>query len=846
MDFKKLLPHIVAALVFFVAVLMAFGPEFQGKILVKGDITSYQATTKELKDYKRATGDRANWTTATFSGMPTYQMSTIRDGNQLEWFRKPLMGFMNGGAGLFFLGMLVCYCSLLLIGVNPWISLVAAVAAGFATSILVIYLAGHSSKTHTIFYIPLIASGALLAFRRRYFLGGLVFALGMGLAIMANHPQMLYYFGLTFPILGVFKFVEALRKKELVPFAKASGALVVGLGLAVGAGASNILTTLEYTPSSMRGGQVLETPLKQADNNENPPAAPTDGLSWDYAMRWSNDVKDLLATYAPLAAGGGLGQVFEDQSFASAMRAAGFGAIDPRATPAYHGGKIEGTGGPEYFGAVAWALFLFGLFTARRSVAVWMGLGVLLVMVISMGKYAPGINELLYNTVPLFNKFRAPSSALNVLPALLCIVGAVGVSDWLRTRELNPERATKQLLYAGITAAVAGLAVIFVLPAILGFDTLTDARLTEAIAAQKPGAIVSVMDGIRASRRALYSADAWRSFLYVGLTFGVLLFLWKKFVNPMVAGLLLLAILVSDISGINSRYLADRQWQTKAKSKVTVPMTPADQQILADKELNFRVLNATVNTWNDATTSYYHKSIGGYSAVKMRRYQDVIDAALGGTNPANADGDVLDMLNTKYVITSKEQVRQRPNPYGPAWIPARIETVSSNDAELAALTTIDDLKATAIVHEEFSEQLAGLNPTGQGSIQLTSHDAVEARYAFNSPTEQLVVFSEIWYGPNKGWNIYIDGKKGELVRANYILRAARVPAGQHALRMAFEPRSYRTGRLISLITSSIVIFGLVGYVFYKGYWVKRGTTPPVTAATRAVKTTAKTKKTRRK
>lgn len=833
MKFNRILPHIAAAAIFLIAVFMVFTPQFSGKSLRQGDITSFRASTNEMKNYEEATGDRATWTNTSFSGMPTFQMATVREGNQLIHLQTPLRGFMTGPAGVFFLGMICCYLFLILTGVDPWLSIVGAVATGLATTLIVVYAAGHTSKTVTIFYLPLIAAGTLLAFRKRYLLGGLIFGIGMGLAIMANHPQMLFYFGMTFPILGIAKFVEALREGELPAFGKALGALVVGLLLAVGAGASNLMTTLDYAPASMRGGQVLETPLADETSTSSDGTVPENGLSWDYAMRWSNNTKDLVATYAPLAAGGGGGQVFNDNSYATAFRKAGFQAPPANRVPAYHGGKIEGTAGPEYLGAVVWALFIFGLFTARRSTAIWMGAGTLLIMLLSMGKWAPGLNQTLYDLIPLLNKFRAPSSALNVLPFMMASLGILGASHWLKTREETPEKAQKQLLFSGIAAAVFGLFVLFVMPAILGFSTVTDGQFIQSIqqsltqagqtVPQAQQIINNVLDGLEASRRALYMADAWRSFLFVGLTFGILFLLWKKVVNPMIGALLLVALIAVDFSGINKRYLSKDNWQ-KTPRTFNIPESPADQQIKQDQSLGYRVFNLSVNTWNDPITSYHHKSVGGYSAVKMRRYQDLITSSLGGRNPNAADPDVLDMLNTKYIIRSPQQVEPRPTAYGPAWIVSNIQTVNSNDAELAALKTVNDLKATAIVHEEFSAAVSGLKPTGQGTIQATSHGPMEVKYSFNSPAEQLIVFSEIWYGPDKGWKASIDGQPADLIRANYVLRGLRVPAGQHEIVMSFEPSSYSTGVAISLISSLLLILGTLGYAFYFGYWKDRGGT----------------------
>jgi hypothetical protein len=740
--------------------------------------------------------------------MPTYLLSTVYEGNNLRYLAKPFRAFISGGAGIFFAGMLCCYLLLVLNGVNPWLSIAAGVGVGLATTTLVVYDAGHTTKVKTIFYLPLVAAGVLLAFRKRYLFGGLIFALGMGMAIMANHPQMVYYFGLTLPIYGIAQFVKSIRAGELVSFGKSMGVLVVGLLLALGAGASNLLTTLEYTPATMRGGQVLETPLA----NANTPTGdvPENGLSWDYGMRWSNNTKDIIATYAPLAAGGGGGQAFNDRAFARSMQAAGFQAPQANRVPAYHGGKVEGTAGPEYLGAVLWALFIFGLFAARRSLALWLGLGTLLVMALSMGKYLEGFNHFLYDTLPYLNKLRAPSSALNVLPFMMAGLGIFGLDNWLRTREDAPEKARKQLLYSGVAAAVFGLMVLFVFPSILGFSSATDASMFAGVEQQKPGALSTILAGLEESRQGLYMADAWRSFLFVGFTFTVLFLLFRRSFSPLLAGLILTALVAFDFSSINERYVNDKSWMTVNKRTLEVPMTAVDQQILADPDIHYRVFNLTSNTFNDAPTSYYHKHIGGYSAVKMRRYQDLITKYLAPRDP-----DVINMLNTKYLIIPGQggapQAQQNPAAYGAAWLVSNIMTVNSNDAEFNALGTVPDLKSTAIVHSDFSDKVAGLQPSGQGTVAITKYSPNELTYSFNSTSEQLTVFSEIWYGPDLGWEATIDGQPADLIRTNYLLRGLRVPAGQHTITMTFAPSSFFTGKAISMVCSLLIILGLIGF-----------------------------------
>lgn len=808
MDFKKVLPHLAAVVLFLVVACVTFSPQFSGKGLRQGDIQNYRASSKEMRDYAEKTGDRANWTGTSFSGMPTYLISAVADGNNLRYLTKPFRAFIDGGAGVFFAGMLCCYLLLVLTGVNPWLSIIAGVGVGLATTSLVVYESGHSTKIYTIFYLPLVAAGVILAFRKRYLFGGLIFALGMGMAILSSHPQMLYYFGLTLPIYGIVQLVRAFRRGKLASFGKSVGVLVIGLLLAIGAGASNLMTTLEYGKVTMRGGQVLETPL--VDANTPSGDVPQDGLAWDYGMMWSNNMKDIVATYAPLAAGGGGGQAFDDRSFARAMQSAGFQAPQANRVPAYHGGKIEGTAGPEYLGAVLWALFIFGLFAARRSLALWLGLGTFLVMAISMGKYLDGFNHFLYDTLPYLNKLRAPSSALNILPFMMAGLGVFGINHWLRTREDAPETARKQLFYSGITAAVFGLLVLFVFPSLLGFSAATDASMFAGVEEQKPGALRTILAGLEESRRNLYMADAWRSFLFVGLSFGALFLLFKKILSPLVAGLVLTALVAFDFSGINKRYVNDKSWSTVNKRNIDVAKTPVDEQILADPDIHYRVYNLTRNVASDPTTSYYHKNIGGYSAVKMRRYQDLITKYLAPRDP-----DVINMLNTKYLIVPGQggavQAQRNPGAYGPAWLVSNIQTVNSNDAEFNALGTVPDLKATAIVHSDFADKVAGLQPTGEGSVSITKYSPDELTYSFDSPSEQLVVFSEIWYGPGLGWEATIDGQPAELIRTNYLLRGLRVPAGQHTITMTFHPFSFYTGRTISMICSLLIIFGLIGY-----------------------------------
>jgi hypothetical protein len=820
MNLKSLTPHLIAIGVFFATVFFLFAPQFQGKSLPKGDINAYLASVRESSTYENTSGDEALWTGTNFGGMPTYQISPPATGNFIKKTSKVFSGFMARPAGYFFAGMLICYLLLVLIGVSPWLSIAGALGAGLATNGFVLFQAGHMTKVLTVFYLPLVAAGVLLTFQKKYLLGGLIFAFGMGLAISGNHPQMLYYFGLTLLFYGAARLVIDFKAGELPHFGKAMGILLIGLFLAIGTGASLLWTTKQYTAETMRGGQKLETVVKtgRADPDA---AVPNDGLEWDYAMQWSNGLKDILATYSPLAAGGGNGQEVSNKTdLGKALRKFGAPQQSVFRFPMYHG-SLPFTEGPAYLGAVVWALFLFGLFTARRTLAIWLGAGTFFIFLLSMGKNVEGLNHFLYDNLPFLNLFRAPSSALSISTFMMVFLGIVGVHDWLKTLDTEEEKARKQLLFAGVTSFALGLIVAVIIPSFIDFTAAGDGSI---LPADNPNT-AAVLDALVDTRKSMYADNAWRSFLFVGLTFGALFLMLRRTVSPMIGGLILAALIAVDFTGVNSTRMEAKDWRRVPANAAPYQATAADNTILQDKDPNFRVYNATVSAFQDASTSFFHKSIGGYSAVKMRRIQDVIDGYLARNEnaynynyPARADQALFNMFNVKWFILPGQdgapRAQQNPAAFGNAWLARSIQTVPTNDAEFTALGAVPDLKATAIVHQDFAGEIAGLQPNGQGAVQLTEYTPNGLSYTFNSPSEQLVVFSEMWYGPDLGWVATIDGQPATLIRTNYLLRGLRVPAGQHTIRMEFQPSSYFVGRPISIVCSLLVILGLLGYIGY--------------------------------
>ncbi len=492
------------------------------------------------------------------------------------------------------------------------------------------------------------------------------------------------------------------------------------------------------------------------------------------------------------------------------MTRAGFRVPATIPAPLYHG-SLPFTEGPIYLGAVVFALFVFGLFAASTPARIWLGGGTLLIFILSLGKNAEFINRPLFDLLPLLNNFRTPNSALSIATFLMTALGILGVYRWLALRAIDAPAAGKQLKYAGLVSAALGvLVVLFGLG--LDFNTPQDAaQLARFTGGQ--GDTSALVGALVATRSEVYFDDAFRSLFFVGLTYGALYLLWRGSFSVLLAAAALTVLGFADFAGINGRYLSRGDWKPTRVVNNTVQPSPADQQILQDPDPNYRVLNLSRALDQDALTSYFHKSIGGYSAVKLRRYQDLIDGYL-----AQRDIDVLSMLNTKYFLVPGEDgtltAQSNPQAFGNAWLVDNIELVNGPNEEFAALGTVPDLKGTAIIGPDYASAVSGLNPSGQGSVELTSYAPNALSYRFSSPSEQLVVFSEIWYGPDLGWEATIDGEPAELLRTNYALRALRVPAGEHTISMTFAPRSYALGSTISLICSVLILLVVLFALFY--------------------------------
>jgi len=800
-DFKKLLPHIAAIVVILVMNLAYFLPQFQGKKLMMGDIVSGNATAHEAREFRKNTGEEALWTNSLFGGMPTYNISSKHRNNISQTAESVLNLGMPKPAGAFILGMLSLYLCLVLLGVGPWASLSMAIVFGLSTSNLMLYGAGHVSKVRAIMASPPIIVGVLLIIKKRYWIGALLFTLFMSISVTANHPQMTYYLGITLALYMIFALVDAIQKGEMADYGKSVALLALCSVIALGGSAAKLLPSYEYGKETMRGKPIL-----QAEANGPKTSSQVDGLDFEYAMNWSGGSLDLISTFIPYAAGGGTVEYLpKDSKYAKVTR-------QNRKVQAYtYFGSLPSTAGPYYFGAIVFFLFILGAIVIKGKFKWWLISGFGLTLLMAMGKNFAALNHTLFDYLPLFNKFRTPNSVLSISGILLIILAGLGFAELVNRK--NKESLVKPLLIAA--GSVAGFSILFGLigPSMISFESSYDNRL---------GGNQAVIDALYSDRASMLRSSAMRTAFFVLAAAGLIWLYLKGKANKYVMISLVGLLAVADQVLITKNYFGDNWVSKRQYQQQTIVPSPANTQILADTDPHFRVQDLSTDTYNDAKPSFFHKMIGGYHPAKLQRIQDVIERHLTRSNQ-NPYGNqaVLNMLNTKYFIVptaeNTSRAQQNPAAAGNAWFVEDVRYVDSANEEIDALTGLEPLR-TAIIHDEFKSYMGGLDPSKAGSIKLTEYSPIELTYSSNSNSEQLAVFSEVWYGPDLGWQAYIDDQPVDHIRANYLLRAMKVPAGQHTIKFKFDPQSYKTGGTISLISSILLLLiaAFAGYKIWQG------------------------------
>lgn len=771
-------PHIVAIAAFVLICIIYFAPEFfDNKQLPQGDVQSGVGMGQDARLYHEKTGEYADWSNAMFGGMPhnySYSQPSKSVFRQIENIVR--IGLPNHTAAPLFLYLIGFYIFMLCMGCSPWMSMVGAIAFALASYNIIIIDAGHINKCYVIATMPAVLGGIMLCYRKRYVAGIIVTLLSVGLNVYWNHQQISYYLLLMIIPLAIVYFIEAIKEKTVKDFFVASAVLLLCAVLAIMPAADKLVPTMDYTKETMRGGAVLHG---AADSE-----AGKSGLNRDYAFQWSYGKAETMTLLIPNFYGGSsnypLGE--ESESYKTIKKYAGSSQAKQfvRSVPTYWGDQPF-TSGPVYAGAIICFLFILGLMVVPQKERWWLLAAAVIGIVLSWGRNFPSLNNWLFDHLPLYNKFRTPSMSLVMTTTAMAMMGMLAL------KEVMERRVTiKQALIAG--GVTAGVCLIYALfPSLAG-------SFSAAIDAQMPDWL---MPSIIADRRHMLTADAWRSIAFIALSLVAILAYLKT--EKMREGLLIaiLAVLtLVDLWAVDKHFLNDDHFIPKRQSLWTP--SEANKQIMADTDPDYRVLNLTSNTFNESRTSYYHKSIGGYSPAKLRRYQDIIDYYLSGRINMN----VLNMLNTRYVIT-QQGVQYNPAAFGNAWFVKQVKWVNTPNEEIEAIGDAD-LQNVAFVDTCWRSKIKGEVVMSQtAKIELTNYaNPGNLFYESESAEDGLAVFSEVYY---KTWKAYVDGKEVPIVRANYILRAIEVPAGKHQIEFRCKDELLTKMQIVSLVASSLIV-----------------------------------------
>jgi len=817
MDTKNLLrksgPYILAVVLFLVISVLYFSPVLEGKKLQASDAMQFKGMSKEIVDYRNATGKEALWSNNMFSGMPAYLTSTIYSGEILSSIQKSITAIsqpvmiLTLSFSFFFL-----LCILLDIGV--WTAFAASLAYGFMTFTFVVMVTGHLTKAHALTYTSLVVAGILVAFKKNKIGGSLMAAIGLSLMLSANHLQMTYYAAILSLIIGITYLVYAIREKTLPDFSKTAGFLLIAVLFAVGTNFSRLYTTYEYGKFSIRSQSELSL------NNENK----SSGLDKEYILDYSYDLGEAMTAFIPRFKGGGMSEPLTTSSESYKFLAEAQGADKAKkmvesGLPMYWGSQPI-SGAPFYFGAVLCFLFVLGIFLVKGKDKWWLVAVFAFSLLLSLGKNFSFLTNIMLDVFPGYNKFRDVKNIIVIQQFAMALLGALAIKE-VYQRKISSEEFMKGLKYAfGITG---GLALIFaVIPGLAGsFTGKTDAQYLQM------GWPQQLIDALMADRQSLLRIDAFRSFIFVLLAAGGLWAFWNNKIKAQYAIVLWVALVMVDMWPVNKKYFNNDNFTSKKEVAVPFQEMPVDKEIKKDKDLYYRVLNLQ-NPMADARTSYFHKSLGGYHGAKMKRYNELYSYAIepemrmliaGFQKPESIDSimgylPVINMLNTKYYIYDLNQP-PLPNTHalGNAWFVKAAKVVDSADQEVTTMKNFDP-KSTAIVNKSFEKDLSGFNSgSGEGEIKLTEYQPNYLKYeASVNSGSQLAVFSEIYYP--KGWKSFIDGKETSHIQVDYVLRGLVIPVGKHQVEFKFEPSSYYLGNKVSLASSILLLLAIGGYLFY--------------------------------
>ena len=818
---KKYLPDVLVVLLFAVISFAYFFPaDLDGRILYRHDSSAGRGAGQETAEYHERTGKVSRWTNATFSGMPTYQTApSYQSVSVLNQAVKAYHLWLPENVWYVFAYLLGFYILLRAFDFRQSLAALGAIVWAFSSYFFIIIAAGHIWKVMALAYLPPMIAGIVLAYRGKYLWGFIVTAIFAAFEVDANHVQMTYYYLFIILFMMIAYLVEAVRTKRIMHFMKATGVCAAGALIGILLNISNLYHTWQYAQESMRGKSELVK--KNAANQTN------SGLDRDYITQWSYGVGETWTLLVPNTKGGA--------SVPLAANAKAMEKADPNFMQIYqqlgqYWGEQPGTSGPVYVGAFVLMLFILGLFIVKGPMKWALLAATVLSILLSWGRNFMPFTDFFLDYIPMYSKFRTVASILVIAEFTIPLLAMMALKKIVD----EPDLLTKKVKFVYVSFGLtAGIALLFALMPTLFFSDFISSSELEAMKSIPADYLPALQSNLRSVRESIFTADCWRSFWLITIgTLFLFLYRFKKLKAVYMVGAVAVLCLI-DMWQVNKRYLNDGMFVERSVREQAQPMTQTDRQILQDKALDYRVLNLASNTFNENETSYYHKSIGGYHAAKLRRYQELIDAyispemqktmsaiAKAGGDMTKVNGDsifpVLNMLNAKYFIVPLQGEQTVPirNPYvyGNAWFVDKIAYVDNANAELDKLGTLD-LRHEAVADARFRSQLGEAQVQDSTSIvRLTAYEPNQLTYDVRSATGGIVVFSEIFYPE---WTATVDGKAAELGRVNYVLRALQVDKGHHTVVLTFDPKSVKQTETVAYLSYGVLLLVVLLAVFYK-------------------------------
>ena len=813
---KKCLPDLLAVLLFAVLAFAYFFPaDIEGRILYRHDASAGRGAGQEGIEYRQKTGERSRWTNALFGGMPTYQMAPSYGSTDV--LTKAVNAYhlwLPENVWYVFAYLLGFYILLRAFDFRQHLAALGSIIWAFSTYFLIIIAAGHIWKVWALAYLPPMIAGIVLAYRGKYLWGLLLTAVFTAFEINANHVQMTYYYMFIILLMGVAWLVEAIKEKQMARFLKATGVVALGAAIGLCINLSNLYHTWEYSQESMRGKSEL---VKKNASNQT-----SSGLERDYITQWSYGIGETWTLLVPNTKGGASMPLSQSET---AMEHAQNDFLPIYQQLGQYWGEQPGTSGPVYVGAFVMMLFILGLLIVKGPMKWALLAATILSILLSWGRNFMGFTDFFLDYVPMYAKFRTVASILVIAEFTIPLLAMLALKELMD----RPELLKPRMKYVGISFLLTGgIAMLFSLMPSMFFDSFISSGEMRAIQSLPAEYIQPLVANLTEMRKAVFTADAMRSFYIILIGTGILLsFMLGKLKKEYAIGIIFVICLV-DLWTVNKRYLNDNMFVPESEREAPQAKSQTDELILRDQTLDYRVLNLASNTFNENETSYYHKSIGGYHAAKLRRYQEMIEqyispemqALFGAVSNAGGDmtqvnGDsiypVLNMLNTKYFIFPLEDGQtvpiQNPYVYGNAWLVDKLNYVNNANEEIAAVGKLD-LRHEAVADAKFKEQLGEAVVQDTASIvTITSYEPNRLTYEVNSGKGGVLVFSEIYY---PGWTATVDGEPVELGRVNYILRAMNIQPGKHQVELAFFPKSVKTTETLAYTAYGLLILLLLG------------------------------------